>query len=127
PVNWNTPAWSLSCEVFFYACAPFLLGWARTRVIAPAAVACAVPILLRLTIEPPIPKAPLYFGDFLIGIAAANLYDQLRARGADLPRLGPRIASLALVAGIALLFSRDLFPSFLIFDTGVRLTSGALV
>jgi peptidoglycan/LPS O-acetylase OafA/YrhL len=129
--NWNTPAWSLSCEVFFYACAPIFLGLVRrpsaVGLLATAGLACAVPIGLRLLIDPPVPKALLYFGDFLIGVAAAGFYDHYRDRRMRLHRLGPWIYWPTLAVGIALLLSRDALGSFLLFDTGVRLVSALLV
>jgi peptidoglycan/LPS O-acetylase OafA/YrhL len=130
-VNWNTPAWSLSCEVFFYALAPLILCVARVatwpRVVATAGVACTAPIICRLTMEAPIPKALLYFGDFLIGVAAALLFERLQLTSGGRRRLGPWLYGAAVVGGTALLFSRDAIPSFLLFDTGVRLVSVLLV
>ena len=129
--NWNTPAWSLSCEVFFYACAPIVVGSVRRTssagLLATAGLACAVPIGLRLLIDPPVAKALLYFGDFLIGVAAAGFYDHYRDRRMPLRRLGPWIYWPTFAVGIALLLSRDALGSFLLFDTGVRLVSGLLV
>jgi peptidoglycan/LPS O-acetylase OafA/YrhL len=130
-VNWNTPAWSLSAEVFFYAAAPLILVLARRTswpsILGTAVVACAVPIALRLTIEPPIPKALLYFGDFLIGVSAAGLYDRFRDDGWNVSRAGRWLVGPSLLGGAALLIWRDQFGSFLVFDTGVRLASAALV
>jgi len=43
PVNWNTPAWSLSCEMFFYLAFPLAAvamqgaGWRRVLAAAVAA------------------------------------------------------------------------------------------
>ena len=130
-VSWNTPAWSLSCEVFFYACAPIVVLLVRVtswpRVLATAGLACALPIGMRLLIDPPIPKALLYFGDFLIGVAAAGLYEHCRSRGARLHRVGPWVYGPAFAGGIALLLSRDALGSFLVFDSGVRIVSALLV
>jgi peptidoglycan/LPS O-acetylase OafA/YrhL len=130
-VNWNTPAWSLSCEVFFYACAPLLVRAVRVpswaRVLGTTALACAVPIALRLTIEPPIPKALLYFGDFVVGIAAAGVYERLSGTRLSLQRLGPWLYWTALGGGLTLLLWGDGLGSFLVFDAGVRLTSMLLV
>ncbi len=42
PVNWNTPAWSLSCEVFFYACFPaIMLLLTRRRAVSAACLVLA--------------------------------------------------------------------------------------
>jgi peptidoglycan/LPS O-acetylase OafA/YrhL len=128
-VDWNTPAWSLSAEVFFYALAPLAVQLVRTpswpRVAAAASLACAVPLLARLLIEPPAPKALLYLGDFLIGIAAAGAFERLRATG--WLRVGPWLYGVAAAAGVTLLLGRDLLGPFIVFDTGVRIVSALLV
>ncbi len=130
-VNWNTPAWSLSSEVFFYACAPLLVGFVRVaswpRALMTATLACALPIALRLSLDPPIAKPLLYLGDFLVGIAAAGVYDRLRAGNVTLARVGPWVAGPALAAGLILLLYRDALGSFLVFDTGIRLASACLI
>ena len=50
PVSWNTPAWSLSCEFFFYLCFPmltFLLRRSSKLKLSAAALAgMAVPVVL---------------------------------------------------------------------------------
>ena len=78
PVNWNTPAWSLSCELFFYLCFPLAAllirnaSWRRLLVIC--AVTLALPNLLTIWRVPQAWKPIYHFGDFLIGIAAARCY-----------------------------------------------------
>lgn len=130
-VNWNTPAWSLSCEVFFYACFPLVIvplrraSWARLTVAL--GLAFLIPIALRHWIAPPIAKPLLYFGDFLIGVVAARLYDRLQTRGVSLSTVGPWLSGPALAGGLGLLIYRDALPSYLVFDSGVRLASAALV
>jgi len=130
-VNWNTPAWSLSCEVFFYALLPLAILLVRKpswpRLAATACLAFAIPIALRLLFEPPLPKPPLYLGDFVIGIAAGRLYDRLRAGDAPLARIGPWLYGPACIGGLWLLLVRDSLGSFLVFDSGVRLFSAMLV
>lgn len=127
-VNWNTPAWSLSSEVFFYALAPVVVRLVRVaswpRVMAAAAIACAVPLLMRVAIEPPVPKALLYLGDFLIGVAAAGLYVRLQERKSP---SGAWLSGLACVLGATLFVIRDALGHFMILDTGLRLASGLLV
>ncbi|MGE3507562.1 MAG: acyltransferase family protein [Vicinamibacterales bacterium] len=131
PVDWNTPAWSLSCEVFFYACTPILVGLVRRpslpRLLGTALLACAVPIALRLLIAPPIPKAILYLGDFLMGVAAAGLFARLAHGRTPLSRIGPWLYLPALIVGAVWLIMRDSFESFAVFDTGVRVISVLLV
>ncbi|MFB3829147.1 MAG: acyltransferase family protein [Bryobacteraceae bacterium] len=88
PVHWNTPAWSLSCEVFFYLCFPLAaapLARARWGAVAAALVsACLLPTaLLRLGV-PHAWKPLVHLADFVAGIAAARAYALLA------PRLGGR-------------------------------------
>jgi peptidoglycan/LPS O-acetylase OafA/YrhL len=81
PVHWNTPAWSLSCELFFYLCFPLILlaarcaTWRRSLVVA--GVALGLPILWRLLGLSDSIKPLLHLGDFLLGVALAGVYDAL--------------------------------------------------
>ncbi len=91
--NWNTPAWSLSCEMFFYLAFPLAAvriqeaGWRTT--LAVAALACLLTRTMLFCGIPDAVKPLIHFSDFLMGIAAARIYDLLAAR----PR-APRAASL---------------------------------
>jgi peptidoglycan/LPS O-acetylase OafA/YrhL len=88
PVNWNTPAWSLSCEMFFYAVFPLLgallirrLGWGWIGCMA--ALAC---LLTRLTWALGVSdgvKPLVHLSDFLMGIVAACAFElvQDKVRG----------------------------------------------
>jgi hypothetical protein len=82
PVHWNTPAWSLSCEIFFYLCFPLAalvlrkLG-PRAAVVAAAGV-CLLPALLWHFHTPDAYKPLIHLADFLLGILAARAYDSLR-------------------------------------------------
>jgi peptidoglycan/LPS O-acetylase OafA/YrhL len=38
---WNSPAWSITCEMFFYALFPFLIGWARAASAHMLSALCA--------------------------------------------------------------------------------------
>lgn len=130
-VNWNTPAWSLSCEVFFYALFPLVVLLVRRptwpRLTVTACLAFAIPVVLRLQLDPPIAKPLLYVGDFLIGVAAGRLYDRMRATGVPFTRIGPWLYGPALAGGLLLLLFRDSLGSFLVFDAGIRLVSAMLV
>jgi peptidoglycan/LPS O-acetylase OafA/YrhL len=130
-VHWNTPAWSLSCEVFFYALFPLAILLVRQatwpRLVATACLAFVVPVALRLWLEPPLPKPPLYFGDFLIGLVAGRLYDRLRASQIPLDRIGPWFYGPACLGGVLLLTYRYDLGSFLAFDAGIRIASAMLV
>jgi peptidoglycan/LPS O-acetylase OafA/YrhL len=130
-VNWNAPAWSLSCEVFFYACLPLVLPLVRRvswrRVAATASVACLLPLIMRLVFVEPVPKALLYAGDFLIGVAAAGVFELLAERTGGRHALGPWLVGAAGAAAILLVRYRHALGPFMVFDTGVRLASAALV
>jgi peptidoglycan/LPS O-acetylase OafA/YrhL len=78
PVNWNTPAWSLSCEAFFYALFPLAAvcicrgGWWRTLAVA-AAACCLTRVLWRIGVSDGT-KPLIHLADFLMGVAAARAF-----------------------------------------------------
>jgi peptidoglycan/LPS O-acetylase OafA/YrhL len=79
PVGWNTPAWSLSCEVFFYICFPLaLVTLLRIHPAALAAAACLLTRVLFLVGVHDEWKPLVHFADFLMGMAASSLYDMLK-------------------------------------------------
>jgi len=81
PVSWNTPAWSLSCEMFFYLLFPLAAvwmqgaGWRKTLAVA-AAACCLTHIMWGMGISDEI-KPLIHMADFLMGIAASCAYDLL--------------------------------------------------
>ena len=86
--GWNTPAWTLSCEMFFYLVFPLLIiplkdcGWQRT--VGAALLACVLtPVMWALGISDQL-KPLVHLGDFLIGIAVARAFDLLTQRRAAL-------------------------------------------
>ncbi len=98
PVHWNTPAWSLSCEMFFYLCFPVAVIWlrglgARSATLAALAI-CFLPMALwRLGVSDAL-KPLIHLADFLLGILASRAYEAL------LPRLSGR-GYLLYVPGMA--------------------------
>jgi peptidoglycan/LPS O-acetylase OafA/YrhL len=80
-VSWNTPAWSLSCEFFFYLCFPVavtLLGGRGWRTMVLVIAACLLlPVVLSRCSVPEMWKPIYRLADFLIGIAVAGLYSTL--------------------------------------------------
>jgi peptidoglycan/LPS O-acetylase OafA/YrhL len=80
PVNWNTLAWSLSCEMFFYLALPLAAifisraNWINT--LSVAAACCLTRVMWRLGVSDDI-KPLVHLSDFLMGIAAACAYDLL--------------------------------------------------
>jgi peptidoglycan/LPS O-acetylase OafA/YrhL len=128
PVDWNTPAWSLSCEIFFYACFPALIvtlrRLSRAHVLVLSAAAFAIPVGVRMLGVPTTVKPLIYFGDFVLGMAAAGVYEMLRER---LSGRGSWLYLPAFAAGIALLFTGGYGMPFLVYDTALRAANGALV
>lgn len=104
-VGWNTPAWSLSCEFFFYLCFPLLFLWLRrgslARTFAALCASFAVPVLLAHAGVPANWKPIHHLSDFLAGIAAAAIYGAIVRSGAAPKWLGVSIYVPALVAGAA--------------------------
>lgn len=90
-VQWNTPAWSLSCELFFYACFPLLVAlmgrFNAPALILTAAASCIWPWYLKRIGMPYMWKPPIYLADFLIGIVAARIFDLIRRHA---PAIGGR-------------------------------------
>jgi peptidoglycan/LPS O-acetylase OafA/YrhL len=72
-VDWNTPAWSLSCEMFFYALFPAVVlavrnvSWARAWGML--LLAFAIGFTIRASGVPTEVKPLIYLSDFLSGIA----------------------------------------------------------
>jgi peptidoglycan/LPS O-acetylase OafA/YrhL len=90
PVNWNTPAWSLSCEMFFYAifpCAALMIsrraGW--RKILLTAVLACCLTRMMWAVGISDNIKPLVHLADFLMGIAAACAYGLLE-RGRRPPR-----------------------------------------
>ncbi len=85
PVSWNTPAWSLSCELFFYVCFPLLVAAIGSRawpkMVLVAGIALSIPTVLA-DFGVSWSLKPLYhMADFLLGIALAGIYEAVSRRG----------------------------------------------
>lgn len=83
PVNWNTPAWSLSCEMFFYLSFPlaaaFLLRLQWRGIFAAGVFAIALTrVLWAVGVSDEI-KPLIHLSDFLMGVAASRAVDLMRA------------------------------------------------
>ena len=79
PVGWNTPAWSLSCEIFFYVCFPLALMFLPR--VHPAALAISACLLTRALLLAGVHeewKPLVHFADFVMGIAASSLYSRVQ-------------------------------------------------
>lgn len=119
PVSWNTPAWTLSCEMFFYLAFPLAAllapraNWNGTLALG-AAACCLTPFLWRIGVPDEI-KPIIHFSDFLAGIAASRAYDLiLRARRAP-------AGSWFYVPGVSLSAALIAFPRLL--PASIQLTT----
>ena len=81
-VGWNTPAWSLSCEFFFYLFFPLLViglrKASRTTIAAVLVAALVTPVIMAHSNVPWQWKPLHHLSDFAAGVAAARLLDFLR-------------------------------------------------
>ena len=122
PVSWNTPAWSLSCEMFFYAAFPLaLVAVARTKwrgALLAAASACALTRILWAAGVPDEIKPIIHLSDFLMGVAASRCYDLLRDR--IYWPTGTRLYLPAATASAALIAWPRLLPSPIDLNTALR-------
>lgn len=116
PVGWNTPAWSLSCEVFFYVCFPLaLVALRRVHPGIAAAAACLLTRVLFLAGVHDEWKPLVHFADFLMGMAAASVYARLRHRFAGYLLYVPSAA-----AGAALIAWPQFLPAGVDLNTALR-------
>ncbi len=104
-VGWNTPAWSLSCEFFFYLCFPLLFLWLRGgrmgRTLLALGGSLVTPILLAHAGVPTNWKPIHHLSDFLAGIAAAGIYNAIARSGYTPKWLGTAMYLSALAGGAA--------------------------
>lgn len=102
-VGWNTPAWSLSCEFFFYACFPLLFLWlargGMRRVIAALGASFVIPILLAHAGVPQTWKPVHHLADFVAGICAARIFAAIAGSRFATNRLGFWLSVGAMAAG----------------------------
>jgi len=103
-VGWNTPAWSLSCEFFFYLLFPLvfpLLRNAGRRTVTLVLAASIVTPILLAHADVPWSWKPIYsFSDFTAGIAAARFYEFLSP---NMRRRGYWLYLPAIVGGMLLI------------------------
>jgi peptidoglycan/LPS O-acetylase OafA/YrhL len=82
--GWNTPAWTLSCEMFFYLMFPLLIilmkDWGWVRIIGAALVACVLTQVMWACGVSDNLKPIIHLPDFLMGIAVARAFDLLTER-----------------------------------------------
>lgn len=131
-VGWNTPAWSLSCEFFFYLCFPALflcLGrGGLVRVIFAFCASLVVPIALARAGVPQMWKPIHHLSDFVAGIAASRIYGALvRSRLATKP-LGAFLTAGAFLSGAGfIIWPHVLDGTLLSLNTVLRPLNAALL
>ncbi|MDE3197864.1 MAG: acyltransferase [Acidobacteriota bacterium] len=127
--GWNTPAWSLSCEMFFYLVFPLLIvpmkdwGWART--IGAAVLACAMTqAMWALGVSDQL-KPVVHLSDFLMGIAVSRAFDLLTNR-----RTAPKgtwLYGTGFLGSAAILGYAEFLPKWLSMNTLLRPMNAALL
>lgn len=125
PVNWNTPAWSLSCEMFFYLVFPLAaLGILRLEWRGAMVVAAATCVLTRVMLACGVPdpvKPLIHLSDFLMGIAAARIFEFARGRA------GTWIYLPAFAASAVLLARPQLLPPGIDLNSALRPLNATLL
>jgi len=130
-VHWNTPAWSLSCEFFFYLCFPLLALCLRRRsgttIAVAVAVAVALPTVLGRLGAPDYWKPFSHLADFLLGIAAAGVFERVAKKGSHWTRRGWRFYVPALVGGAGIVAFPNLTAGWTTLTIALRPVNVALV
>jgi peptidoglycan/LPS O-acetylase OafA/YrhL len=130
-VHWNTPAWSLSCEFFFYLCFPLLAFFLRKKraltVAAALAATLALPPLLARLGVPDFWKPLTDMADFLLGIGAAGVYERVSRSGSWMARRGWWLYCPAVAGGAILVAFPGLVTGWTTMEAALRPMSAALV
>ena len=120
--GWNTPAWSLSCEMFFYLMFPLLIftmkdwGWRGT--IGAALLACALTHVMLAAGVSDLVKPIIHLSDFLIGIAVCRAFDLLAER--EVVPTGKWFYSVGLLGSAAVIAYAQFVPKSISVNTLLR-------
>ena len=129
PVNWNTPAWSLSCEMFFYALFPLSALFTRRAnwrgIALAAAIACCLTRAMWAAGVSDNIKPLVHLSDFLMGIAAACAYELLQRRARPPRGWWLYIPGLAGAAGV--IAYPEVLPKFIDLNSALRPLNGVLL
>ena len=110
--GWNTPAWTLSCELFFYLMFPLFIvplkdfGWMGT--VGAGLLACVMPQLMWAFGISDRLKPIIHLSDFLMGIAVARAFQLLTERRAAPP--GKWLCRIGLVGSAAIIGYAQFLP-----------------
>ena len=127
--GWNTPAWSLSCEMFFYLIFPLLVipirNWRWARISGVALLACVMtPAMYRFGIPDQF-KPLIHVSDFLMGIVVCRAFDLLTQRKPALT--GKWLYGLGIVGSGVILGYAEFLPKSLSMNTLLRPMNAALL
>ncbi len=80
-IGWNTPAWSLSCEIFFYALFPLLITFIlkrniRALIIITIIIFAAMRLFFILELYNSL-KPIFYFSYFIMGIILCRIFESI--------------------------------------------------
>ncbi len=129
PVSWNTPAWTLSCEMFFYLAFPVVALLAPKMewpgVLGLAALACCMTQMLWRIGVPDEIKPVIHLADFLMGIAACRAYELL-ARAERVPA-GAWLYLPGLAMGAALIAFPRMLPGAIDLNSALRPLNAVLL
>jgi peptidoglycan/LPS O-acetylase OafA/YrhL len=127
--GWNTPAWTLSCELFFYLMFPLLIipmkgsGWPRT--IAAGLLACVLPQLMYTFGISDQLKPLIHLSDFLMGIAVACAFDLLTEQRVAPP--GKWFYGIGFLGSAAIIAYAQFLPKAIAMNTLLRPMNAALL
>jgi peptidoglycan/LPS O-acetylase OafA/YrhL len=126
PVGWNTPAWSLSCEMFFYALFPLSALLIRRNSWRNVAIAAATAFVLTramwaVGISDDI-KPLVHLADFQMGVAAACAF-RLLEKGPRMPA-GWKFYLPGLFGAALILAYPSALPPFLDLNSALRPLNG---
>ena len=129
PVNWNTPAWSLSCEMFFYAMFPLCVGLIRRAswkgLLVWALFACCLTRMMWAAGVSDNIKPLVHLSDFLMGITAACFYDLLQSKLCPPRGWWLYLPGFALAAGM--IAYPGVLPDWLDLNSALRPANGLLL
>jgi peptidoglycan/LPS O-acetylase OafA/YrhL len=129
PVNWNTPAWSLSCEMFFYAVFPLAALFIRRSnwgsIALAAIVACCLTRAMWAVGVSDNIKPLVHLSDFLMGIAAACAYGLLQRR--TRPPAGWWFYIPGFAGAAAVIAYPEILPPFIDLNSALRPLNGVLL